>query len=153
MTSLSLFMNTRQNQNNTRKNQNQLCIRKLPGNLVDSDSHRNDKNQRTDNSENAVNHNRLSRTSLVTSMTIAAVSSIIEDKTRNPAIVKTVELIFPSKNFIALSQPPIFLYDMLQLAEVVLSFSYKRKIQFLGTKKACPHLGTDFFFSFYALET
>lgn len=59
MTSLSLFMNTRQNQNNTRKNQNQLCIRKLPGNLVDSDSHRNDKNQRTDNSENAVNHNRL----------------------------------------------------------------------------------------------
>ncbi|ASK24377.1 hypothetical protein BSSX_2483 [Bacillus subtilis] len=27
-----------------------------------------------------------------------------------------------------------------------MSFSYKRKILFLGTKKACSHLGTDFFF-------
>ncbi len=96
MTSLFLFMNTRQNQNNTRKNQNQLCIRKLPGNLVDSDCHRNDKNQRPYNCKNAVNHNRLP-TSFVTSMIMAAVSSIIEDKTRNPAIVKTVELIFPRK--------------------------------------------------------
>lgn len=112
MTSLSLFMNTRQNQDNTRKNQNQLCIRKLPGNLVDSDSHRNDKINGPTIARMLLTTTAF-RTSLVTSMTIAAVSSIIEDKTRNPAIVKTVELIFPSKNFIALSQPPIFLYDML----------------------------------------